>query len=358
VEAAVAGAGGDDADMEAAVADESSDDTSRKRPVSSRDDGDGPEIEFADSLTLRPEKSPAQKLQIVARLAQQYYAGAIAPAPLRPKRAATSEDLPFFQEAHLRQFRINHFCENCSTASPNLCPEHLAMVPDLGAGSDYTAIHMRALKEANFALVECGGDGDCFYHSVVFLASLFQQSLFETWQNANTCRTLVCDHVRNNWQDIKLVISADGESITFPENVRHKYKAKTDLAVIKSFCASQAVHAHRVRGKLISGRYVEDDVILAFAHYAKMPVAILFWERSSPHAFSCDGSILTCEDQAEFFALETPFKLWCNGGHYQAMVPLDSVTVRREALLSQSYVQGGYLHKKDVKLCDLYVAPN
>ena len=321
----------------AAVADESTDDTSRKRPVSSRDDGDGPEIESAVSLTLRPEKLPA---------------------PLRPKRAATSEDLPYFQEAHLRQFRINHFCENCSTASPNLCPEHLTMVPTLGAGSDYTAIHMLAMKEANFALVECGGDGDCFYHSVVFLASLFQQSLFETWQNPKTCRTLVCEHVRNNWQDIKLVIDTNGESITFAENVRHKYKAKTDLAVIKSFCASQAVCARRVRGKLISGRFVEDDIILAFAHYSKMPVALLYWERSGPHAFSCDGSVLTCEDQAEFFSLETPFKLWCNGGHYQAMVPLDSVMVRREALLSESYVQGGYLHKKDVKLCDLYVAPN
>ena len=47
-------------------------------------------------------------------------------------------------------------------------------------------------------------------------------------------------------------------------------------------------------------------------------------------------------------ALRSPFHLWCTGGHYQAIVPLGKVAIRRQAASSLAFKDSNTLNRTDV----------
>ena len=47
-------------------------------------------------------------------------------------------------------------------------------------------------------------------------------------------------------------------------------------------------------------------------------------------------------------AIQSPFHLWCTGGHYQAVIPLVKVKIRKTAAQSHAFRESIVLDKKDV----------
>ncbi len=85
-------------------------------------------------------------------------------------------------------FRVNQFCEVCREWQ--LCPEHAALASNDNV--DFVAKHVEAMKSAGYVMVECGGQGDCFYHSMLFLASIYDQELHSAWHDHDTFRKKTC----------------------------------------------------------------------------------------------------------------------------------------------------------------------
>jgi hypothetical protein len=87
----------------------------------------------------------------------------------------------------------NQFCEDCRVSQ--LCIIHQAMASqDIGEARLYF-LHVQAMKAAGYCLVECGGDGDCFYHSMMLLAKLYRHDLHDAWGNHDKFRKRSCDNL-------------------------------------------------------------------------------------------------------------------------------------------------------------------
>jgi hypothetical protein len=104
-------------------------------------------------------------------------------------KAMPSDFLPNFPDSH---FKINQYCEECKDSK--LCPTHEPMV--CRTSVDLTARHFAAMKLSGHCMIECGGGGDCFYHSMMFLAKLFRQDLDRTWGSHAKLRALTCEKLK------------------------------------------------------------------------------------------------------------------------------------------------------------------
>jgi hypothetical protein len=100
-----------------------------------------------------------------------------------------SDFLPNCTEQHLLDFKVNQFCDAC--ADDVLCATHSAM--KCSSHVDLTAKHFSAVKASGHCIVECGGEGDCFYHSMIFLAKMFRKDLHEKWGSHDKLRRDTCN---------------------------------------------------------------------------------------------------------------------------------------------------------------------
>jgi hypothetical protein len=89
----------------------------------------------------------------------------------------------------MTHFRVNQFCELCREWQ--LCKTHEAMASN--DDTDLTPSHFSAMKATGHCLVECGGGGDCFYHSMLFLAKLYRNDLYIAWGDHDKFRKQSCD---------------------------------------------------------------------------------------------------------------------------------------------------------------------
>jgi hypothetical protein len=102
-----------------------------------------------------------------------------------------ADRLPMMAEDGMTHFRVNQFCEDCGDW--DLCSVHAALVSNENV--DFLPKHFNAMKAAGYCMVECGGEGDCFYHSMLFLAKLHDANLFETWHDHDQFRKKTCDNL-------------------------------------------------------------------------------------------------------------------------------------------------------------------
>jgi hypothetical protein len=102
-----------------------------------------------------------------------------------------ADRLPLMFPGTDSNLRVNQFCEDCREWK--LCGGHEQMVST--TPFDFTELHMRAMDRAGYCLVESGGGGDCFYHSMLFLARMYNQALFKKWCNHEHFRKITCDHL-------------------------------------------------------------------------------------------------------------------------------------------------------------------
>ncbi len=151
---------------------------------------------------------------------------------------AISEDfyLPFSQIEGQEHLKVNQFCEDCTESS--LCSVHKAMVPKTKE-SDFTHLHMTALRESGRAVVECGGEGDCFYHSALWLMHHFGVSA----GNGIDHKQLRLDTVtffEHHWSEMQIPLD-DTETIPIMDLLRpnHPRQEDTDLAVVEAFAQKQ-----------------------------------------------------------------------------------------------------------------------
>ena len=180
--------------------------------------------------------------------------------------------LPFMTAENMTGFKVNQFCERCNDLL--LCDVHNAMIPS-GASNvtDRTVRHMASMKATDRFFMECGGEGDCFYHSVMGIAKLFLPALAQRWGSHVKLRKTVCQFLKDNWQRIHFAL-ADVESdnsddvVTVPIvemlTARTSSKKRPLQAIVTSFAAAHSKN----------GVQVEGEIICAFAHFAEVPVIV------------------------------------------------------------------------------------
>lgn len=140
----------------------------------------------------------AQALMEVLQRRQEGWTRVPPEEPFRPRGPAWSlvnakpaDRLPFMDGDAMSNFRVNQFCEECSEWQ--LCSAHeaLASIDNV----DFIAKHVEAMKATGYVMVECGGAGDCFYHSMLFLASIYDQELYREWHDHDNFRKNTCDNL-------------------------------------------------------------------------------------------------------------------------------------------------------------------
>ena len=99
---------------------------------------------------------------------------------------------------------------------------------------DFTVAHMATIKSAGHVLVECGGDGDCFYHCIAWLAQNLLPEL-NLPQSHVVLRSTVIDFVRAKWAEV--MVQPQVEMITLLR-ARTSNTARADQTIVNSFCKS------------------------------------------------------------------------------------------------------------------------
>ena len=210
--------------------------------------------------------------------------------------------------------------------------------------TDFTELHLAVLQSLDCVIVECGGDGDCFYHCALWLAQTFCP--IPQWSDHLQLRVEVVDHFKQNWEQIYL--SRDVPICATLEG-RSQSKDARPSKMIEGF-AKQWVK---------KGEYVENEVIAAFAHFVGYPVVVHnIWEEHIhvllPAALQeqCDipPSLMNHTEHENDDIRSTPFVLWCTGNHYQAVVPKQNVRIATKALTSFRYKNSNVIGSKDVSV--------
>jgi hypothetical protein len=102
-----------------------------------------------------------------------------------------SDRLPRMTAEGMTHLPVNQFCEDCREME--LCITHARLVSNDNV--DFIPKHIHAMKAAGYCLVECGGNGDCFYHSMLFLARIYNQELYHAWHDHDQFRKRTCDNL-------------------------------------------------------------------------------------------------------------------------------------------------------------------
>jgi len=139
-------------------------------------------------------------------------------------------------------------------------------------------------------VIECGGDGDCFFYTAAMINRLYEYP-FVMRRTHYPLRKQVCAYFADHRE-------------TLLQN--SSLKALLEMRP-KSFMTGMAAE----------GRYCEYEVIMIFSHMLQTPIIIWTLHDSLPHVIFPDGRALRDRETLP----DTPFKMYTNGGHYQALVP-------------------------------------
>ena len=166
---------------------------------------------------------------------------------------------------------------------------------------DYSAEHNASFQRSNLVRVDCGGDGNCFYHSCKFLLESYDMSDSEAYEFSHSgLRTATVNHFKTHYHAITY---SDTNNDTQPVHVLIPKKQRTsDLdehglqQLVDEYCDKQ--------GKL--GEYVEDPCVRVFAHLMDISIIVYHTSSSNPVEINRDESV-----QRRILTL------WCNHGHFQ-----------------------------------------
>ena len=258
------------------------------------------------TVPLSPAVAAASEQASVMDNATAVDAGSVAAGTQSRKRPAPA------------QYANPHGSDLCdqpkSRAISGSCDAPIDVEVDLPAPqTDFTIFHMQAIKDSSRVIIECGEDGNCFYHCMLFLARRFQPSLCTStaWDSHLTLRQAVCEHLQHNWQYILCPLDTSDSTLPIIQLLIGKTRNpnRPQAKIVSTF-----VSAHK---KL--GQYVENEMICAFAHFVKQPVVVTHLAYPDLHVVGPCGPMQRSHPGVS----KTPFHLWCNGGHYQAIVCMD-----------------------------------
>ena len=115
-----------------------------------------------------------------------------------------------------------------------LVAAHYSKAASSNIPQDFTFDHMATIKGAGHVLVECGGDGDCFYHCIAWLAQNLLPEL-NLPQAHVVLRSTVIDFVRLKWAEV--MVQPQVEMIALLR-ARTSNTARADQTIVNSFCKS------------------------------------------------------------------------------------------------------------------------
>ena len=213
---------------------------------------------------------------------------------------------------------------------------------------DLTTLHMGAMQAAGYCLVECGGYGDCFYHSMLFIARLFRPSLAAIWKDPKNFRNLTCQTIYEGNNLPQMVLSHESStsaSMPFCEYLRMKGRGSQvlDQELLRAFAGRQK----RSYTRGANGAYVENEIIAVVSQQAGIVITVADSSTEGLHVFSPDSQYLHC---SHVHALASPFFLWCTGSHYQAFVKPSDCELLPSALTKRSYIYFHSLEARDFRL--------
>jgi len=242
------------------------------------------------------------------------------------------------------KFRVNQDCEQCTDRA--LCKTHDAMKSKKAI--DLTTLHMDAMQAAGYCLVECGGYGDCFYHSMLFIARLFRPPLAAKWKDPKNFRNLTCQTIYEGNNLPQMVLSHESStsaSMPFCEYLRMKGRGSQvlDQELLRAFAGRQK----RSYTRGANGAYVENEIIAVVSQQAGIVITVAHSSTEGLHVFSPDSQYLHC---SHVHALASPFFLWCTGSHYQAFVKPSDCELLPSALTKRSFIYSHSLEARDFRL--------
>ena len=148
----------------------------------------------------------------------------------------------------------------------------------------------------------------------------------------------------------QLCLGADGATTSFMEIVKlkrgGKRKSGSDQAIMKAYLTYHSKCFRREGGKDVNGAYVENEIIAAVAKQNGIIIQVAERRLEKLQFLTPQGTFMRI-DEAE--VEQTPFFLWCTGGHYQAIVRLCDVEVISTALSQASFKEGNVLSCDDIR---------
>ena len=97
---------------------------------------------------------------------------------------------------------------------------------------------------------------------------------------------------------------------------------------------------------MVSGAYVENEMITAVAHQNNLIINVAHALQPEMQVITPDGSFINFDDRR---AEQSPFFLWCTGGHYQAILKLQDVEVVSSALSAPGFIHGNVLNYDKIR---------
>ena len=190
------------------------------------------------------------------------------------------------------------------------CSDFLAWASNRQA-VNFTEYHMRSFTENSRKVVECGGEGDCFYHSALYLLRLHNPdfrldcerrkklvplSVQDPSVTHMDMRKAVCRHLKDSIQgeELKRIVS----HMIFG-------KEQNENEVVKAYCKT-----HQRKGV-----YAESPIVWAFAHFAK-PHKV----RLTIHHVSTQLPLIMANDEDAQSGM-IDIHMWNNEEHYQVQFP-------------------------------------
>jgi hypothetical protein len=114
----------------------------------------------------------------------------------------------------------------------------------------------------------------------------------------------------------------------------------SDATKLKNYVAYHKQSCRLANGKLVYGAYVENEMICAAAQQNNLIINVAQAIQPEMQVYTPDGSYIKFDDVR---AEQSPFVLWCTGGHYQAVLKLQDVEVLSSALHAPRFTLGNVL---------------
>ena len=196
---------------------------------------------------------------------------------------------------------------------------------------NYTDFHFASFKDRQHVVVECGGDGDCFYHACLFLLNTFAPNVCIDGCSISSfdhkrLREATVGHLRSRYRDID--VRSRGHEDEFTVSVftlmDFGYDGDED-AVVEAYCAKHI----KLKVK------AEEPCVYALAHLLNMSITVYQISRREPVLASAAEQAITLE-------------LWCNDVHYQAVADTRRLVISANGLASRGYREANWVYARDV----------
>ena len=123
-------------------------------------------------------------------------------------------------------------------------------------------------------------------------------------------------------------------------------KNLSDNIIVKNYIKYHSQCARNKDGKLVNGAYVENEMIAAVAKQNGIIIKVAARSFEHLQVLTPQGTFRRFDDEE---VEQSPFFLWCTGGHYQAIVRLSDVEVLDTALSTYNFKQSNVLSCVDIR---------